>query len=109
MRVVIAGCDFHGVHADELQALETAQDFQKFVASRTARDRGPGAWCEGRVEAIDVAGNIHRSIAEPLAEPVNGLRHGRVIVPGCGIHRQSRVPKLLPAGRVKSGPPPVTS
>ena len=59
--------DLDDVAADDVEALQAAQDFQHFARGQPADFRRAGARREGRVEAVDVEGEVGRPVADDLS------------------------------------------
>jgi len=75
--VVVGWSDLHAIHADEIEISQFLQQRQHLVRRHAAGFGCAGAWCERRVEAIDVEAEVERRVAvggEPL--PDRG-GHGR--------------------------------
>ena len=75
--VVVGRRDLDEVHAGELDIPEAAQNRHRLVGRQAARHGRAGAWREGRVEAVDVEGEIGLAPADradDLRRDVGGLR-----------------------------------
>ena len=66
---VILRRDLDDVAADDVEALEAAQQLQHLARRQAADLRRAGAGREGRIEAVDVEGQIGRAVADDLRAP----------------------------------------
>ena len=83
--------DLDEVHADEVEPAEPAHQLQRLPAREPARHRRAGARREGRVEPVDVEGEIDRRVARPRRGSPRAPRRCR-----CGAPRArsgSRAPR----------------
>ena len=69
--MIIGRRHFDDVAADEIDRAETAQDGQRLAARQAAGDRRAGARRKGRVEAIDVEGEIGLGLADPRLDALD--------------------------------------
>ena len=79
------------IHADEVEPAEPADQLQRLPAREPARHRGAGSRREGRIEPVDVEGEIDRRVPCPRRGPSRAPRRCR-----CGAARArsgSRAPR----------------
>ena len=71
--VVVCRSDFDDVRADEVHAAEAADDFQQLAAGDAAGFRGAGTRGVGRIQDVDVDGNVQGTVADAVADLGDGV------------------------------------
>src|SRR6476469_5303483 len=73
--VVVGRGDLDDVGAHDVDAVQSAEQGQQFAGVEPAHFRGAGARRVGRVEDIDVDGDIDRGVAQPLLDALDRGRN----------------------------------
>ena len=98
--MVVGGGDLHDVGAGQAQPVQPAQDELKLAGGEPARLRRAGARGVRRVEHVDVGAHVDRAVADPLANPVDGVVHAP---PGDVGGRHGGKAELPVVGQVTAG------
>src|SRR5690606_18478544 len=73
------GGHLHDVGTDDVHSTQAAEDLEQFAAGDAAGFGGSGAGCVGRVQHVNVHGNIQRQVPDPVAQLVHDLTHSLVV------------------------------
>src|SRR5690606_4459378 len=95
LRVVVGGGHLDHVRADQVGAVQAAQDLQQLAAGEPARLGGAGARCVRRVEDVDVDGDVQRPVADALTQRVHHLVHTAPQHVGGGDDAEAEAPVVL--------------
>ena len=68
---VVGRRDFDQIAADQVQALQATDDLEGLPGGETSDLGRAGAWREGRIEAVDIIGEIGRMIPYAAAHLVH--------------------------------------
>ena len=70
--MVVGGCHFNQIHSDQVQRLQSADEFQTLPACQTTGNRCSGAGGKSRIESVDIEGQIDGRIAGAITDDVHG-------------------------------------
>src|SRR2546429_2518708 len=89
--VVVGGGHLDEVGADDGGAGQVAQDAEEFAAGEAAGLGGAGARRMGRVEHVDVDGNVERGVADDVPDPGGHLADSEVGNVHCGQNAEAKL------------------
>ena len=82
--MVIGGRHLHHIHADQIDPGEPAQDRKRLPGEEPADDRRARARRAGRVQPVDIEGQINRAVADDSLDPRGDLVRPRLMT-GDGV------------------------
>src|SRR5699024_270218 len=69
LAMIIGRCDLDHIESDKIETLQAAQNAKRLSAGKPAHHRRPGARRIGRVQTVDIEGQVDLSIADSLPDP----------------------------------------